>query len=112
MNLDRISACNVSPLVGPEQSQAVPDNLQGQSNAELKRLQSISLGNRCGHNKNKFKKPTFYGLRKPNARRPHTIEEALKRIDSAEKRLRESPNRSRFYLFEDERFASLFYRAG
>lgn len=112
MNLDRISACNVSALTGTEHTQAEPINQQGQSNAELKRLQSISLGNRCDHNKNKFKKPKFYGQLHVNDRRPHSIHEALRAIDHAEERLRAFPKRSRFYLFENERFASLFYRIG
>jgi hypothetical protein len=53
MSQDRISACNVSALVGREQSQAVYKKQRDQFNAEKGRSQTLLHGNRSGHDKNK-----------------------------------------------------------
>lgn len=76
-------------------------------------MESTNLGgNRCAHDKTSFKKPCFYANRYKLARCPHSIEEALRRIDKAEKKLKDFPNRSRVSLFEEEKFWKLLYHTG
>jgi hypothetical protein len=79
MSQDRISACNVSALVGTEHLQAAPINLQGQSNAEQGSKQ-LRCGNKIGHNPSKIR---FYSKPSTQKRRFHVLEEANRRVKDA-----------------------------
>lgn len=74
----RMPACVAKPFEGGNNA-SVPNVLMGQNaNKALKNNQQGLSGNRCGHNKNSFKKPRFH---QDSKRRPHAIEEAKRRIE-------------------------------
>jgi uncharacterized protein (UPF0335 family) len=82
MDTGRMPACIDVPLVGGNNT-SVPDMLN-KADAIKAAINTQSLnahgGNRCDHDKNQFKRPTFLRDAK---RRPHCLEEAKRRIELA-----------------------------
>lgn len=89
MELGRNPARVVVPFAGSHNTDGA-DVLIGQNNnhyySSMQYLHtkfvrfSLIRGNKCGHDKNTFKRPAFHGKAK---RRPHSIEEGKRRIDAA-----------------------------
>lgn len=80
MESGRMPACATLPLVGESVNTSVLGvSLQGDDNQVGCPTQSqiSQKGNRCGHDKNSFKRPEVFGRAK---KRPHVLEEAKRRI--------------------------------
>lgn len=122
MDSGRMPACVVVPFEGDYNTSApidVPlsrDNIQICPDAQL-----LTQGNRCGHDKNFIKKPTFYGSSGYKGRRSFAIKSACDLIDAIigfrvgakqfRKLLRmgDKTALSIISLFEDKELSKLFY---
>ncbi len=81
MESGRMPACDIVPFDGRDIASGVECPLQGENINYYSSMQAVLKGgNRCDHDKNNFKKPAFHGVSK---RRPHVLEEAKRRIDTA-----------------------------
>jgi hypothetical protein len=84
MNTGRMPACSASfTLLQGLNTTGVRQNNQnneGDNTLLNELIQSKFSGNRCGHDRNNFKKPSFYESTGGVFRRPYTIQESLRRI--------------------------------
>jgi hypothetical protein len=78
----RMPACDIDTLAGRDITSALTNNIQSDNiKSECATQAHIFLkGNKCGHDKNSFKKPQYPTKHK---RRPHCLEEAKRRLDLA-----------------------------
>lgn len=79
MDSGRIPACDIVPLAGDHIASGCEVLIGRNSNDYYPSMQEshIKKGNRCDHDKNKFKRPSVFDNAK---RRPHCLEEAKRRI--------------------------------
>lgn len=78
MNLGRNPACIIVPCRGAADNTSGKLDLTRQDDSQNSQcLQLKKQGNRCDHDKNRFKRPRFHEKAK---KRPHSLEEAKRRI--------------------------------
>ncbi len=93
MNTGRIPACTIdSPTKAENITSAGQTFLTGADDNH--KLLTMQGGNRCGHDRNQFKKPTLHGGHK---RRPHAIEEAKRRIERSVSNIYAFPELSQIF---------------
>lgn len=80
MNSGRMPAYDTKPFDGGNIASVPSDVLIGHDNTCTENQRQPLNGNKCGHDKNSFKKPEFL---KKGGRRPHCLEEAKRRIELA-----------------------------
>lgn len=81
MESGRMPVCDAKPLVGSNITNVPNKSLTGADLSQKSvNTQVFVYGNRCDHDKNNFKRPNFLTNAK---RRPHSLEEAKRRIDQS-----------------------------
>jgi hypothetical protein len=80
MNSGRMPACDISLFSRQSDIASVVEPIQGDNNQNSLIAQESRKGNRCGHNKDSFKRPKIFREAK---RRPYVIEEAKRRVYAA-----------------------------
>lgn len=99
MEWGRNPACDVIPFDGSHNASGIEVLNGTDANNYYSGNQAPLKGNRCDHDKNNFKKPTFHGISK---RRPHVLEEAKRRIDASVSDHFRYPMYSGLFYHQDE----------
>jgi len=79
MDWGRNPACNIESLAGCHIASGT-DSVTERDDKEARADSQALIGNRCGHDKHRYKKPLFSNS---TARRPHVIEESKRRVQQA-----------------------------